>query len=101
MIAKRNLKERKAIQARMTSCNPLIREVTYAFQQPEVVALISTITFLPKIEADPLLYAAGMSAMGAGHFPNPPFRQQPRHRPQALANTEPAVLRRRGRGKRA
>jgi Rps23 Pro-64 3,4-dihydroxylase Tpa1-like proline 4-hydroxylase len=71
MTAKRSLRERKAIMARMADCAPLVGEAIYAFHDPEVLALVGQITGVSTIEADPFLYAGGISAMGAGDFLNP------------------------------
>jgi Rps23 Pro-64 3,4-dihydroxylase Tpa1-like proline 4-hydroxylase len=71
MVAKRSLRERKAIMARMAECNPLVGEAIYAFHEPEVVELVSQITGTPDLSADPHLYAGGISAMGRGDFLNP------------------------------
>ena len=71
MTAKRSLRERKAIMARMSECAPLVGEAIYAFHEPEVLKLVGEITGTPSVEADPFLYAGGISAMGRGDFLNP------------------------------
>lgn len=71
MTAKRSLRERKAIMARMSECAPLVGEAIYAFHEPEVLAAVAAITGEPTIEADPFLYAGGISAMEQGDFLNP------------------------------
>lgn len=71
MTAKRSLRERKAIMARMSECAPLVGEAIYAFHEPDVVSLIGSITATPTVQPDPFLYAGGISAMGKGDFLNP------------------------------
>jgi len=71
MVAKKSLRERKAIMAQMSECAPLVGEAIYAFHEPAVLNLIGEITGTPTVEADPFLYAGGISAMGRGDFLNP------------------------------
>lgn len=71
MIAKKSLRERKAVMARMAECSPLVGEAIYAFHAAEVVDLIGAITGTPSVQPDPYLYAGGISAMGRGDFLNP------------------------------
>lgn len=71
MIAKNSMRERKSIMATMSECDPLVGDVVYAFQEPEVVQAVASITGIRGLEADPLLYAGGISAMGEGDFLNP------------------------------
>lgn len=71
MVAKRTIRERKAIMSQMAACAPIIGEAIYAFQEPAVLNLIGDIAGTPTVEADPFLYAAGISAMAAGDFLNP------------------------------
>src|SRR5262249_21171338 len=51
--------------------DPLIADVTFAFQDPKVVELVSEITDIKDAVGDPHLYAGGISAMTEGHFLNP------------------------------
>jgi Rps23 Pro-64 3,4-dihydroxylase Tpa1-like proline 4-hydroxylase len=50
---------------------PILEEITFAFQQPQVVELVSEITGIDSLEPDEHLYAGGISVMGHGHFLNP------------------------------
>jgi Rps23 Pro-64 3,4-dihydroxylase Tpa1-like proline 4-hydroxylase len=71
LVLKRSLRETKYVGAQMNRYHPLLEESVYAFQMPEVVSLIESITGLSSLEPDSLLYAGGLSMMEAGHFLNP------------------------------
>lgn len=68
---KSSLRERKRTGVSVHDYHPLIGESLFAFQQPDVVAAIAEITGLEGLEADPSLYASGISMMGRGDFLNP------------------------------
>lgn len=71
MTLKRSLRELKFVAAQMDRHNPLLEEAIYAFQAPEIVALVEEITGLRALEPDEMLYAGGISMMAPGHFLNP------------------------------
>jgi Rps23 Pro-64 3,4-dihydroxylase Tpa1-like proline 4-hydroxylase len=71
MMLKKSLRELKFVAAQMDRYNPLLEEIIYAFQQPEIVRTVEEITGLKALEPDTLLYAGGISLMAPGHFLNP------------------------------
>jgi Rps23 Pro-64 3,4-dihydroxylase Tpa1-like proline 4-hydroxylase len=71
MVLKRSLRELKFVAAQMNKYAPILEEIIYAFQAPEIVSCVQKITGLRELIPDELLYAGGISMMGAGHFLNP------------------------------
>ncbi|MCG1054654.1 2OG-Fe(II) oxygenase [Mycetohabitans sp. B5] len=71
MMLRKSIREFKYVSSQMDKHAPLLEEITFAFQQPEVVALIAEITGLHALQPDEHLYAGGISMMGCGHFLNP------------------------------
>ena len=71
MVFKQTLREQKYISAQMNTHAPILEEIVYAFQTPEVVAMIASITGLQALEPDAQLYAGGISVMNQGCFLNP------------------------------
>lgn len=71
MTLSRSLRELKCIAVQMNKYHPLLEEIIYAFQAPNVVSAIERITGLDDLEPDELLYAGGCSLMAPGHFLNP------------------------------
>jgi Rps23 Pro-64 3,4-dihydroxylase Tpa1-like proline 4-hydroxylase len=71
MTLRSSLRELKYVAAQMNRYNPLLEEIIYAFQDPELVQTVEQITGLRSLEPDSLLYAGGISLMGQGHFLNP------------------------------
>jgi Rps23 Pro-64 3,4-dihydroxylase Tpa1-like proline 4-hydroxylase len=71
MRVRKTLKEYKYTSAQLNACDPLIEEVTFAFQDPRVVALIGAITGMARLLPDEHLYAGGISLMTKGNFLNP------------------------------
>jgi Rps23 Pro-64 3,4-dihydroxylase Tpa1-like proline 4-hydroxylase len=71
MFERRNLREHKYVAAQMDRYERQAEEALYGFQDPRVVELVSSITELPELLADPQLYAGGLSLMAAGNFLNP------------------------------
>lgn len=65
------VRERKRIGVQMDRFEPLMEEVTYAFQDPMVVALVGRITSLADLVPDDRLYAGGLSSMDVGHYLHP------------------------------
>jgi hypothetical protein len=64
-------RERKSTFAKLGQIEPLIGEITDAFHIADVLAAITNITAIDGLEADPELYAGGISMMGKGDFLNP------------------------------
>jgi len=71
MFERRSLREHKYVAAQMDRYDRQAEEALYGFQDPRVVDLVSSITRLPELLADPQLYAGGISLMTAGNFLNP------------------------------
>lgn len=68
---RKSLREHKKTSADLASYDPLLSRITYAIQDPRVVAVVSEITGVRTLEPDPLLYAGGLSMMARGDFLNP------------------------------
>jgi Rps23 Pro-64 3,4-dihydroxylase Tpa1-like proline 4-hydroxylase len=71
MELKSSIKERKHVSAQMDKHQPVLEEVVYAFQQPEVVSVVSEVTGIKSLEPDVRLYAGGISAMCKGAYLKP------------------------------
>ncbi|CAE6795585.1 hypothetical protein R75465_04698 [Paraburkholderia aspalathi] len=71
MMLRKSLRELKYVSAQMNQHAPILEEVIFAFQEPEVVDLVMQITGLRSLYPDEHLYAGGISMMGRGHFLNP------------------------------
>src|SRR3982751_6762402 len=68
---KSSLRERKRTGVEVNRYASCIGECLFAFQHPQVIEAIAEITGLEGLEADPSLYASGVSLMGKGDFLNP------------------------------
>jgi len=66
-----SFREKKRTSANLESYDPLLGDITYAFQDPSIVALVSDIVGFRNIKPDPMLYAGGLSMMFKGDFLNP------------------------------
>jgi len=66
-----SFRERKKTFAKLDSVDPLIGAITDAFHTPEVLRAVTEVTMIDGLEADPELYAGGISMMGEGDFLNP------------------------------
>lgn len=64
-------RERKKTFAKLETVNPLIAAITDAFHSDLVLAAVKGITQIDALEADPELYAGGISMMSKGDFLNP------------------------------
>ena len=64
-------RERKKSFAKMKQIDPLIGEITMAFQEPAVLDAVGRVTGIAGLDGDPLLYAGGISVMEAGYLLNP------------------------------
>jgi len=58
-----SFREKKKTSADLGQYNQILSDITYAFQNPEVVSLIEKILGLDAIKPDPVLYAGGLSMM--------------------------------------
>ena len=66
-----SLKERKRIGVDMDAYDPILKEITFAFQDARVLKATEAITGITPLNADGNLYSSGLSAMGDGDFLNP------------------------------
>ncbi len=64
-------REAKYTSKSLDAFAPLLKDITFAIQAPELVRRVETITGIPEQVPDPSLYAGGLSMMGHGHFLNP------------------------------
>jgi Rps23 Pro-64 3,4-dihydroxylase Tpa1-like proline 4-hydroxylase len=71
LALKSSLRERKRTGVNVHDYHPIIGESLFAFQHSEVIAAVAEITGLEGVEADPTLYASGISMMARGDFLNP------------------------------
>jgi Rps23 Pro-64 3,4-dihydroxylase Tpa1-like proline 4-hydroxylase len=66
-----SFRERKRTSAHLKSFDPILANITYAFQDIRIVELISNLVDFKDIEPDPKLYAGGLSMMFRNDFLNP------------------------------
>ena len=66
-----SFRERKCTSKKLDEFSPVLKDVTFAFQDPKVISIIERITGIRGQRADPSLYAGGLSMMSKGHFLNP------------------------------
>ena len=66
-----SFREKKYTSKSLDRFDPLITDITFAFQDERVVNAIAEITGIKDAVGDPRLYAGGISAMARGHFLNP------------------------------
>jgi Rps23 Pro-64 3,4-dihydroxylase Tpa1-like proline 4-hydroxylase len=66
-----SFRERKKTFAKLDRLDPLISQITDAFHMESVLGAVRRITEIAGLEADPQLYAGGISMMGRGDFLNP------------------------------
>ncbi|MFV0305408.1 MAG: 2OG-Fe(II) oxygenase [Moheibacter sp.] len=71
MMPKKSMRENKLVSAQMNQHHPLLEEIIYAFQEPEVVKIIEEITQFDELVPDTQLYAGGISMMEKGNFLKP------------------------------
>jgi Rps23 Pro-64 3,4-dihydroxylase Tpa1-like proline 4-hydroxylase len=71
LVLKKTLGQLKYVGYQMDRYDPLLEEIIYAFQDPRVVRIVSTITGIAPLLPDDRLYAGGISLMGQGHYLNP------------------------------
>jgi len=66
-----SFRERKYTSKSLDRFDPLIADITFAFQDKGVIDKVAEITGIRDAVGDPHLYAGGLSAMERGHFLNP------------------------------
>jgi len=66
-----SFRERKHTSKSLDKFDPIISDITFAFQDRRVVELVAGVTAIKDAVGDPHLYAGGLSAMSRGHFLNP------------------------------
>ena len=66
-----SFREKKYTSKSLGEFDPLIADITFAFQDKRVIDIIAEITGIEDAVGDPHLYAGGISAMAKGHFLNP------------------------------
>lgn len=71
MLLRSSIRERKRVGIHVSEYDHSVGDALFAFQEPEVVEVVSRITGHRAAVADPTLYASGVSVMGAGDFLNP------------------------------
>lgn len=71
MMLKKSLRENKYVAAQMNRYNPVLEEIIFAFQQPDVVKIVEKITGIRDMLPDENLYAGGISLMAKDNFLNP------------------------------
>lgn len=67
----KSFREVKYTTKALDRCLPIIRDVEFAFQSPQVVQAVSRVTGMHELTPDPALYAGGLSAMAQGHYLQP------------------------------
>lgn len=70
-VSKKNIREYKHVGVQMDEYNPILEEITYAFQSQKVVDIISEICGLEGVLPDKNLYAGGLSMMKKDNFLHP------------------------------
>ncbi len=66
-----SFRERKYTSKDFDRFDPLMADITFAVQDPRVVAVVERITGIAEQVPDARLYAGGLSAMTRGHFLGP------------------------------
>ena len=71
MMLKKSLRENKYVAAQMNKYPPILEEIVYAFQEPNVLKVVEEITGIKEMVPDTHLYAGGISLMAKDNFLNP------------------------------
>lgn len=71
MMLKKSLRENKYVAAQMNKYPPILEEIVYAFQEPNVLKVVEEITGIREMVPDTHLYAGGISLMAKDNFLNP------------------------------
>lgn len=66
-----SFREKKYTSKSLDQFDPLIADITFAFQADRVIDKVAQLTGIKDAVGDPHLYAGGISAMARGHFLNP------------------------------
>jgi Rps23 Pro-64 3,4-dihydroxylase Tpa1-like proline 4-hydroxylase len=66
-----SFREKKFTSKALDQFDPLIADITFAFQDRRVIDKIAELTGIRDAVGDPHLYAGGISSMTTGHFLNP------------------------------
>lgn len=66
-----SFREKKFTSKSLDQFDPLIADITFAFQDERVIEKVAEITGIKDAVGDPHLYAGGISAMERGHFLQP------------------------------
>ena len=66
-----SFREKKYTSKSLDQFDPLIADITFAFQDERVIEKVAELTGIEDAVGDPHLYAGGISAMARGHFLNP------------------------------
>jgi Rps23 Pro-64 3,4-dihydroxylase Tpa1-like proline 4-hydroxylase len=67
----KSFREKKFASKNFNNFDLLLRDITFAFQDPRVVAVVESITGIENQVPDEHLYAGGLSVMCRGHFLGP------------------------------
>jgi Rps23 Pro-64 3,4-dihydroxylase Tpa1-like proline 4-hydroxylase len=67
----KSIRETKRTSKSLDKFDPLLSDITFAFQDDRIVKKVSGITSIKDAVGDPHLYAGGLSAMSRGHFLQP------------------------------
>ena len=66
-----SFREKKYTSKSLDAFDPIIADITFAFQDRRVIEKVADLTGIHDAVGDPHLYAGGVSAMERGHFLNP------------------------------
>lgn len=66
-----SFREKKFTSKSFDKFDPILADITFAIQDPRVIAVVERITGIRQQIPDPTLYAGGLSAMGQGHHLGP------------------------------
>jgi Rps23 Pro-64 3,4-dihydroxylase Tpa1-like proline 4-hydroxylase len=66
-----SFREKKFTSKSLDKYDPIISDITFAFQDERVINKVAELTGIKDAVGDPHLYAGGISAMEPGHFLNP------------------------------
>jgi Rps23 Pro-64 3,4-dihydroxylase Tpa1-like proline 4-hydroxylase len=66
-----SFREKKFTSKSLEKYDPLIADITFAFQDQRIIDKVAELTGIIDPHGDPKLYAGGISAMETGHFLNP------------------------------
>ncbi len=66
-----SFREKKFTTKSLEKSDPILSDITFALQDPLVIAEVEKITGIRDLKGDPHLYAGGLSLMQNGHFLNP------------------------------